>query len=502
MSKPLKGFIAYSHKDTEAKDKLRTRLAVMKQQNELITWHDGDLTAGARASQEDILKHLADSDLLLYIVSAESLDSENCNKELAEALRLDMRVIPIILESCDWLNHQLQDFEALPDKGNPINEWQPESRGWQNVVDGVRKAVDETRACASNAAEKDTLPEWAFQQGNFLMMLGETDMAIEAYSHAIDLKPEHANAYNNRGAAYLCKGELDLAIADFNVAVKLVPAVKLAPDVEMPYVNLGTAYSEKGNVDKAIWNFNTAIELNPSCVEGYNGRGIVYCNIGAVAKALADFNAAVELDPDDFVAYNNRGNVYNVKGEVDKAIGDYNTAIKLNSDYADAYNNRGNAYSSRGYFDRALKDYNTAIKLNPDFADAYYNRGVAYGKKREFESAIADYSKAIELNHNNAKAYCNRGVAYFFTGEFNLAIEDYTTAMGINPQDAPVHFYRALVWLYLQNWDKAKEDLVTAKRIGLDVSALVHSLYKSVADFERIIDVNLPEDIKATLTQR
>ena len=30
MNKPLKGFIAYSHKDTEQKDELRTRLAVMK----------------------------------------------------------------------------------------------------------------------------------------------------------------------------------------------------------------------------------------------------------------------------------------------------------------------------------------------------------------------------------------------------------------------------------------------------------------------------------------
>ena len=293
MSKPLKGFIAYSHKDAEAKEELRTRLAVMEQQNELTTWHDGDLTAGDRASQEDILKHLADSDLLLYLVSAESLASRNCNKELAEALRLDMRVIPIILESCDWRNHQLRDFEALPDKGKPINEWQPESGGWQNVVDGVRKAVAEMRERASNAAEKETLPEWVFQQGNFLRMLRETEMAIEAYSHAINLKPEHADAYNNRGAAYLFKGELDLAIADFNIALKL------GTDVEIPYVNLGTAYSEKGKVDKAIGNFNTAIELNPICVEGYNGRGIVYRNIGEVAKALGDFNAATELDPDN-----------------------------------------------------------------------------------------------------------------------------------------------------------------------------------------------------------
>ena len=46
MSKPLKGFITYSHKDTEAKDKLRECLTVMEDQNKLVTWHDGEITPG------------------------------------------------------------------------------------------------------------------------------------------------------------------------------------------------------------------------------------------------------------------------------------------------------------------------------------------------------------------------------------------------------------------------------------------------------------------------
>ena len=141
MSKPLKGFITYSHEDTEAKDELRKRLAVMERGKELVAWDDGQLTPGDGALQEDILKNVVDSDILLYLVSAASLASENCNKELAEAIEGDKRVIPIILEDCDWLKHQLSGFEVLPHKGKPLNEWIPESKGWQNVVDGIRKAV-------------------------------------------------------------------------------------------------------------------------------------------------------------------------------------------------------------------------------------------------------------------------------------------------------------------------------------------------------------------------
>ena len=49
------------------------------------------------------------------------------------------------------------------------------------------------------------------------------DKAIEHYSTAIAMQPNFVIAYNNRGIAYADKGEHDLAIADFNMAIKLKP---------------------------------------------------------------------------------------------------------------------------------------------------------------------------------------------------------------------------------------------------------------------------------------
>ena len=91
--------------------------------------------------EKDISNNLDSSDiLLLYLVSAASLASKNCNKEFAGALKANIRVIPIILENCDWENHQLSRFEVLPHKGKPISKWDHESDGWQNVVDGHPKS--------------------------------------------------------------------------------------------------------------------------------------------------------------------------------------------------------------------------------------------------------------------------------------------------------------------------------------------------------------------------
>ena len=146
MSKGLKVFITYAHKKTNDKDELITRLAVMKQNGLIDVWHDNEILPGDKW-RDAIFNNLADSDILLYLVSApkEALPLKTAIKNSATAaLNPNIRVIPIILEDCDWKNHQLSEFQALPDKGKPINdinEWNPESKGWQNVVDGIRKVI-------------------------------------------------------------------------------------------------------------------------------------------------------------------------------------------------------------------------------------------------------------------------------------------------------------------------------------------------------------------------
>ena len=209
---PLKVFITYSHEDDENRKELRKRLDVMEKNGEIKPRDDTDIPAGGDARQQAILKEVAGSDILLYLVSADSLASENCNKELTEAGNAKRKVIPIILESCDWMNHRISYHQALPDKCQPINEWQPESKGWQNVVDGIR-----------NAVETPSQAQLAFQYGNSLITIKQLDGAIERYSHAIYLDPTFAAAYTNRGLAYEEKKDYDSAIADHSKAIELNP---------------------------------------------------------------------------------------------------------------------------------------------------------------------------------------------------------------------------------------------------------------------------------------
>ena len=433
MSKGLKVFITYAHKNSEAKDKLITYLAVLKQNGLIDVWHDNEILPGDKW-RDAIFNNLADSDILLYLTCPYSLASENCNKELTAALNPNIRVIPIILEHCDWQNHQLSDFQALPEKGKPIydiNEWNPESKGWMSVVEGIRKVINEMQSQVKPSPrvtpeEIETLAFLAFHRGNFMMMLNQIDKALKAYSRAIELSPNNAEAYLNRG----------------------------------------TAYGEKGKPDLAIKDFNTSIQFNPDNAKTYYNRGVAYDMKSDVDHACKDYTKAIQLNPDFVNAYTNRGNAYNNKGRLNSAIKDLNKAIQIDPNDAKAYTNLGKSYGKKGEYDRAIKNFKKAIQLKPDLAEAHNNLGLAYLKKREVELAIKNFDKAIQLKPDYANAYCNRSG----------------------------------IWLNLHEWEEARADLTIARNMGVDIIALFHNAYASVADFEQKHNVKLPEDIAAMLT--
>ena len=497
MSKPLKVFITYSHRDTDAKDKLIECLAVMKQQDMITAWHDNEILPSDEW-REAISNNLTDSDILLYLVSASSLASENCNKELgdADAFGSNIRVIPIILESCDWQDHRLSNIQALPDKGKPINEWKPESKAWQNVVDGIRKVVDKEQGQMSSNVQKETLSEWVFQQGNLLMKIGQIGGAVEAYSHVIELNMCYADAYNNRGVAYDEKDEIDRAISDYT------KAIELKPDEAVAYSNRSAAYIDKGDLDRAIGDCNKAIKLKPDYAEVYYNRGLAYGIKGDFDHTIEDCNKAIELKPRLSLAYNNRGIAYRSKGDLDRAISDYTKAIELDPDYAETCYNRGNAYYSKGDLDRAISDYTKAIELDPGYAGAYNNRGNAYDSKGDLDRAISDYTKTIKLDPDSAVAYNNRGNAYDSKGDLDRAISDYTKAIRLNSKLAGAYYNRSMCWLHLQNWKEAKSDLIIAESKGMDIIAAFRGHYKNIEAFERRNGIQLPKDIAAMLTQR
>jgi tetratricopeptide (TPR) repeat protein len=92
---------------------------------------------------------------------------------------------------------------------------------------------------------------------------GKPDRAIATHNRAtadldqtVQLNPNDARVYHNRGFAYYQQGDLDRAIADYN------RAIELQPDNARVYLVRGLAYQQQGQRDRAIADYRKALELS------------------------------------------------------------------------------------------------------------------------------------------------------------------------------------------------------------------------------------------------
>ena len=162
--------------------------------------------------------------------------------------------------------------------------------------------------------------------GATLQRQGKLKEAVSIYEKAIQIKPDSADAYNNRGIALVELGELDKAVASYK------QAIQIRPDYAEAFYNLGNALQELGQLNEAIQYYEKAIQIRPDSEEAYNNRGIVL----------------VEL------------------GKPNEAIKSYEKAIKIKKDYAEAYSNCGIALQELRKLSEATENFRKAISIAPE----------------------------------------------------------------------------------------------------------------------------------------
>ena len=288
-----------------------------------------------------------------------------------------------------------QDFSFDQRKADPKELLEYHVANMQSQAGTVAKEHDKVQMLAEQMIQlQPNLPFGYEQLASAALMQNDYSKAILCFQKAIELAPDNpdsSGSYYQRGNAYQIQGELDLAIGDYNQALKLNPRLVEA------YNNRGHAYSIKGELDRAIRDFDRAITLNPIFSKAYNNRGNAHLRKGELDRAIADYNQTIKLNPSHASAYYNRGSAHRAKGDLDRAISDYNQAIKLNPRDHKAYNNRGSIHLSKGEFDLAIGDYSQALELNPNLVETHYNRGLAYKGKGQHDEAIRDFEKAVQL---------------------------------------------------------------------------------------------------------
>ena len=260
--------------------------------------------------------------------------------------------------------------------------------------------------------------------------------AIDDFNRAIQLYPEYAAVYNNRGNVLLGVGAVREAMKDFDRALVLAPGYAAA------FSNRAGAHMRLGQIDPAVADYTKAIALVPANPAAFTGRGRAHLAAYRPQSAIRDFARAVTLDARFSAAYRGRAEAKMAVDGNDEAIEDFSRAIAFEARNANLYLLRGTAYLEAGNAASAIKDFATAIEFSPQTAWGYVARGFAYAKAEAYEDALNDFARAIELDPRSPKAFAYRAWTYRQQQQPELGLRDVDRALRLDANSAEAHWAR------------------------------------------------------------
>ena len=330
---------------------------------------------------------------------------------------------------------------------------------------------------------------------------GNLDQAIDALTSAVGTDAQFALGYAALGEAYRLKYQLDknskwteLALANGNKATALNDSLPTA------YVTLGQIHSSLGQNDLALSEFQRALRLDSRNADALQGEAHSYNLAGRTADAEAAYKQAVALRPDYWDGYNSLGLFYDDHGKYDDAIEQLQHAIQLTPDNAQAYSNLGAAYLDSGdpkkapLAEAALKK---SIELSPSYP-AYANLGFLYHARHDYANAAAVTEKALALNDKDFMVWANLAAAYESMGDMNkaAAAQDreqplLEQAVQKAPREGPAHARLGLLYAHKKLRENSLSQIRTALALApedADVLQNVGETYEILGDRKQAIE--------------
>ncbi len=145
--KEIEIFFCYAREDENLRNELEKHLSILKQQGQIITWHDRKIGAGKEWERE-IDTHLNTAHVILLLISQNFMNSDYCYSiEMKRALERHevgtVRVIPVILRPVDWKGAPFSKLQVLPTDGKPITRWRNRDEAFLSIAEGIREAVQD-----------------------------------------------------------------------------------------------------------------------------------------------------------------------------------------------------------------------------------------------------------------------------------------------------------------------------------------------------------------------
>ena len=147
---------------------------------------------------------------------------------------------------------------------------------------------------------------------------------IKTQDTAIEINPQDAEAWKNKGLALVILQKPEEAIKAFDKAIEINPQNS---DV---WTGEGLALIELNKYDEAIKAFDEAIEINPQNSDAWDGKGLAFEALNKPEEAIKAYDKAIEINPQDSRALKYKKTLTNTEQPAIEALNNQHIKVMYN----------------------------------------------------------------------------------------------------------------------------------------------------------------------------
>ena len=269
------------------------------------------------------------------------------------------------------------------------------------------------------------------REAEFYMVLGQAQNSVDAFEHALRLRPDSPRILIALAGALKAAGQLTRA------AATLSRAIQISPDNTAAWYQSGAVDFSLGHIPEAIYKMRRAVALDPDFAGGRTGLAQILWSAGKTDEAEDHLREALRMNPYDPGAYDLIGRVLAGKGHAPESLFDFEKATRLLPGYAPYLYDHALELSTVNRIDDAQLQVEAALRADPDMAEAHELLGGLLAGKRQLPEAERELAEAVRLKPGFARAQLDLARVLVVEGNLDAAIAHLReAAAGSDPQVA------------------------------------------------------------------
>ena len=207
-------------------------------------------------------------------------------------------------------------------------------------------------------------------------------------------------------------------------------AIDLEPDDALAWINRGTVLGELKKYEDSLGALDKAIDLEPDNTLAWIIKGEILGEFKKYEEALEIIKKAIEIEPDNTLSWIVKGNILTEFNKYEEALRTFDKVIDIEPDNGYAWVGKSRIFFSLELYDRALEASIKATSIIPNLDYVWLNKALIHRETKKYAELRESLKKAFNINP-------------YSTSTNNLFAEYYLTFGDL--KNASIHVEKALV---------------------------------------------------------